>query len=150
MFAYAFCSYISVSCTFPLISDTTQKDFTHCVPLENTQAPQDFPIPVRAMLFIFQRYAALTLPFVYGHKYSFKPPSWYLDEAIRLSSLIRDHQSSPDRSEIVVVTDASRKCFATYHTFPLTKNKIFFFKDFLNLDAIICLREANSLCLINI
>lgn len=46
------------------------------------------------------RARAPTLPFVYAHKYSFKPPPWYLDEAIRLSSLIRDHQSSPDRQEL--------------------------------------------------
>lgn len=50
----------------------------------------------RATLFIFRR-CALTLPFVYAHKYSFKPPPWYPDEAIRLSSLVRDHQSSLDR-----------------------------------------------------
>lgn len=79
----------------------TQKDFTHRVPLENTRKRAAGFSRSRATLFIFWR-CALTLPFVYGHKYSFKPPPWYLDEAIRLSSLIQDHQSSLDRPGVTV------------------------------------------------
>lgn len=95
--AYALRSYISLLCvTLPLISGMTRKDFTHRAPLENTGASATGFSRSRATLFIFWR-CALTLPFVYGHKYSFKPPPWYLDEAIRLSSLILDHQSSLDR-----------------------------------------------------
>jgi len=71
-----------------------------------------FPSPrACAMLFIFQQ-CALTLPFVYAHKYSFKPPSWYPDEAICLSSLIRDHQSSLDRAG-VTLRSTIRKCYTS-------------------------------------
>lgn len=62
-----------------LISDPTEKDFTRCV----AATTQDFHVP--PLLFIFRR-ATLTLPFVYAHKYSFKPPSRYLESIPRHSS----------------------------------------------------------------
>lgn len=62
-----------------LISGPTEKDFTRCV----AATTQDFHVP--PLLFIFRR-ATLTLPFVYAHKYSFKPPSRYLESIPRHSS----------------------------------------------------------------
>lgn len=62
-----------------LISSPTEKDFTRCV----AATTQDFHVP--PLLFIFRR-ATLTLPFVYAHKYSFKPPSRYLESIPRHSS----------------------------------------------------------------